>query len=522
MRQAAIALLAVPVLVVVYAALAAASVGGRLRRSKAIRVSFALGLALIVGIGIVGTGRPSPAVATAPVPIVPLTPAAFTTQVVTDRALTEPVSIRFSTAMDPASVAAAITVDPPTPVSLAWDATGTVLMIAPRDHWAAGTLHTITVQPGALARSGQPLVSPARAAFLTRDATTASAAATQPVGDKVAVTTAVRRHVRPPGRARDRRRRDPSRPADPRDRRADQQPGRRHALQLQPEADAPPRRRVSTDRVRRPRHRRPAARHRGSRRPDRQGSRRGALPPARWHDRCRTRRRDLGPFQRGDGPAEHRGARSPCRSAASPSPGTVSWAEHDTVLVFKPKSALPAGLDACRWTSPSAPRPSSGAALVQPVHGAFQTAATTQTGPAGSVLELGRLWRRGRRGRWWQLGLGRDLLPRADELHADRRLGHLDGRLQQPGRAQRRAAQARQRDQLEGQPALRQEDRDRQRMQPFHRREPGRPPAPRGLHELSLGREHRLPVRQPTRRGPGHATSSSRARSHTAAATTST
>ena len=112
MRQAAIALLAVPVLVVVYAALAAASVGGRLRRSKAIRVSVALGLALIVGIGIVGTGRPSPAVATAPVPIVPLTPAAFTTQVVTDRALTEPVSIRFSTAMDPASVAAAVTVEP--------------------------------------------------------------------------------------------------------------------------------------------------------------------------------------------------------------------------------------------------------------------------------------------------------------------------------------------------------------------------------------------------------------------------
>ena len=40
-----------------------------------------------------------------------------------------------------------------------------------------------------------------------------------------------------------------------------------------------------------------------------------------------------------------------------------------------------------------------------------------------------------------------------DELHADRRLGHLDRQVQQPGRAQRRAAQARRRDQLEGQPA---------------------------------------------------------------------
>ncbi len=189
MRQAAIALLAVPVLFVAFVTFAAVSVGGRLRRSKTVRVSFALGLALIVGIGIVGAGRPSPTVATAPVPIVPLTPAAFSTQVVTDRALTEPVSIRFSTAMDPASVAAAITVEPPTPIALAWDATGTVLMIRPRDHWAAGTLHTITVQAGALARSGQPLVGPARAAFLTRDATTASAVATEPVGDRVAVTT---------------------------------------------------------------------------------------------------------------------------------------------------------------------------------------------------------------------------------------------------------------------------------------------------------------------------------------------
>ena len=56
-----------------------------------------------------------------------------------------------------------------------------------------------------------------------------------------------------------------------------------------------------------------------------------------------------------------------------------------------------------------------------------------------------------------------------------------------------------QRDQLEGQPAVRQAARGRQRLQPLHRWQPGRPPAPRRLHELSLGREPRLPVGQ--RRG---------------------
>jgi uncharacterized protein YkwD len=387
LRQAAIALLAVPVLVVVYAALAAASVGARLRRSKAIRVSFALGLALIVGVGIVGTGRPSPAVATAPVPIVPLTPAAFTTQVVTDRALTEPVSIRFSTAMDPASVAAAITVVPPTPVALAWDATGTVLMIAPRDHWAAATLHTITVQPGALARSGQPLVSPARAAFLTRDATTASAAATQPIGGKVAVTTAfVVTFARPVA---------PETVAG--------------AINLDPPTIGTVEPISSQDGVTRysfspKRMLLPGVAYRltvsGVRDTDglpldtvvlavrtakaagvvrfrplsgTTGVARDAAISVRFSE-AMDRRSTAGAFS-----VSVRG---------KPVAGTVSWAEHDTVLVFKPRSALPAGSSVSMDVALGA-EAASGAVLVQPVHGAFKTAAATQTGPAAAAPSSG-------------------------------------------------------------------------------------------------------------------------------------
>ena len=183
MRQAVVALLAVPILVAVY-------VGALLRRSTLARAGLALGLAVILGIGVIGAGEPKATVAVPPTVIVPLTQAEFTTTFSTGRGLAEPVTIRFSTPMDPASVAASLVVEPATAVDLAWDATESVLTVAPRDRWAVGTLHTVTVQPGALARSGQPLARPARAAFLTRTVTTASAAATQPVGKAVSTTTA--------------------------------------------------------------------------------------------------------------------------------------------------------------------------------------------------------------------------------------------------------------------------------------------------------------------------------------------
>ena len=182
MRKAAVALLAVPIVFAIY-------LGAALRRSTLARVSLTVGVAVVLGIGLTGSARPTPTVARPPTPILPLTQAAFTTTFSINRGLTDPVSIRFNAPMDPASVAAAVTVEPATPVSLTWDATGTLLTVVPKDHWAVGAFHTVTVRAGALAMSGQPLTRPARASFVTREATTDSAAATAVAGGRVALTT---------------------------------------------------------------------------------------------------------------------------------------------------------------------------------------------------------------------------------------------------------------------------------------------------------------------------------------------
>jgi len=183
LRQAAIAVLAVPILVVVY-------VGTLLRRSTVARVGLALGLSFVLGIGVIGAGGPAVTVATPPSPILPLTRAAFATSFATDRGLSDPVAITFSSPMDAASVDAEIQVEPPTPIVPAWDPSGTQLSIVPVGHWSAGTFYTVTVQAGALARSGQPLARPARAVFLTRASTTGAVIATDPVGTRVSIATA--------------------------------------------------------------------------------------------------------------------------------------------------------------------------------------------------------------------------------------------------------------------------------------------------------------------------------------------
>lgn len=182
MRQAAVALLAVPVVL-------ATRVGAVLRRSTLARGGLALGLALVLGVGVLGAGQPATTVATRTTPIVPLTQAAFTTTFSTDRGLSEPVTISFTTPMDAESVAAALKVEPLTPVDLSWDETGTILTVSPRGRWAVETFNTVTVQAGALATSGQPLARPARAVFLTRDATTASITPTAQLGTRVSLNT---------------------------------------------------------------------------------------------------------------------------------------------------------------------------------------------------------------------------------------------------------------------------------------------------------------------------------------------
>ncbi|MBI3749974.1 MAG: Ig-like domain-containing protein [Chloroflexi bacterium] len=180
MHKAAVALLAVPTLSAVY-------LGALVRRSVVPRIGLALVVAGLLGVGVIGAGLPATTTARPPTPIVPLTQAAFQTTVVTGHDLTAPVAISFSTPMDLGSVASAVTVDPATPVELTWDAAGRTLTISPESHWSPGAFYTVSVQAGALARTGQPLAQPARAAFLTRAATTSSIAPTDPVGTRVSV-----------------------------------------------------------------------------------------------------------------------------------------------------------------------------------------------------------------------------------------------------------------------------------------------------------------------------------------------
>ncbi len=180
MHKAAVALLAVPILSAVY-------VGALVRRSVVSRIGLAIAVVVLLGVGVIGAGLPASTSARPPSPIVPLTRAAFQTTVVTGHDLTAPVAISFTTPMDPGSVASAVTVDPPTPVQLAWDAAGRTLTISPQAHWSPGAYYTVSVQAGALAGTGQPLAQPARAAFLTRAAITSSVAPTDPIGGRVSV-----------------------------------------------------------------------------------------------------------------------------------------------------------------------------------------------------------------------------------------------------------------------------------------------------------------------------------------------
>ncbi|MDQ3128993.1 MAG: Ig-like domain-containing protein [Chloroflexota bacterium] len=185
MRKVASAALAVPVLALVYLPLLA-------RRNVAARIGLLASVGVIVLAAAFSLSRPVPTTATAPsAPITALADDAFRSiGAATD--LLAAVDITFSEAMDPLSVAHSLSVTPANTVELAWNSARTVLTIRPTSHWAAGTYHTVTVDPGALSAAGRPLASPARAAFVTRPVTTGRIVATQAAGVATAVSSAFR------------------------------------------------------------------------------------------------------------------------------------------------------------------------------------------------------------------------------------------------------------------------------------------------------------------------------------------
>ncbi len=183
MPKPIIALLAAPVLLWVMAV-------GLLRRSPLVRSGVAIAVGAIIAVTAIAVVRPVPTLATLPTPIVPVPQAAFQTIVETGVEVDDPAVIRFSTPMDAASVEAAVEIDPPTAVAFAWDASHRELSVQPVGRWWTATYHTVTVPPGVLAASGRPMTAPARAAFVTRWPAGASVEPTAAIDKRIAVDTA--------------------------------------------------------------------------------------------------------------------------------------------------------------------------------------------------------------------------------------------------------------------------------------------------------------------------------------------
>jgi uncharacterized protein YkwD len=183
LRKLAAAALALPVVALLYVSML-------VRRSVVARLVLAIALGGLVGLGAIGISRPAGTAATPPSKPVPLTSAAFRTDLRVGESPATAVEIAFSTPMETASVEASLRVEPPTSVDLAWNADRTLLTVNARFGWRTGTYHTITVAPGALAATGRPLTTPVRAVFLTRPATAGSIAATREAGDLVGLDSA--------------------------------------------------------------------------------------------------------------------------------------------------------------------------------------------------------------------------------------------------------------------------------------------------------------------------------------------
>ncbi|MBA2717895.1 MAG: Ig-like domain-containing protein [Chloroflexi bacterium] len=185
LRKVATAALAVPVLALLYLPLLA-------RRSVAARIGLVASVGVIVLAAAFGLSRPVPTTATAPSqPITALADDAFRSiGAATD--LRAPVDITFSETMDPTSVARSLSINPANTVELVWNPAGTILTIRPTSHWAAGTYHSFSVAPGALAANGRPMSSAVRAAFVTRPVTTGRIVATKTVGDATSLGAAFR------------------------------------------------------------------------------------------------------------------------------------------------------------------------------------------------------------------------------------------------------------------------------------------------------------------------------------------
>ncbi len=182
MRRLAAAALAVPVIASIYAP-------ALFRRRTAVPLTGGLVVLAVAILALGSFSQPAPAAGRLPGAISPVTSSHFGPVVGVNHAATQGIVVQFSSAMNPASVAAALRVDPPGQVRLEWNEAATQLTVVPETGWALGTFYTVTVGAEAEDAAGQALAGPARAAFLVRSPVSASMAATKLVGSRVASTS---------------------------------------------------------------------------------------------------------------------------------------------------------------------------------------------------------------------------------------------------------------------------------------------------------------------------------------------
>lgn len=185
MRYRLAAILAIPAIFAVY-------VSVFVRRSVAARAGLFLFVGGLVGIAALGFLGPTGTVARPPSELATVAAAPEAgTLIEVGRGPRSGVSIRFGAPMDVASVREMLVVVPDVPVNLSWDQTATTLTVTPDGWWQPGTYHTITVRGGALAVSGRPMATDLRAAFLTRPAATVNVAPTVQLGAAIGLDSGI-------------------------------------------------------------------------------------------------------------------------------------------------------------------------------------------------------------------------------------------------------------------------------------------------------------------------------------------
>jgi len=183
LRKLAAAAAALPVLGVVYLA--------TLGRAGLLRVVAGVAAGAVVALVVVASLPASRTNAT-PASQPRQVDARLVDAVLTGHPLARPFSFQFDAPMDPASVAAALRIEPEAAVTFSWDASGRILRIAPVGHWQPSTLYALTVAGTARAADGGVLARPLRSLVLTAHAGTASIAATRPAAGEVRLDSAFR------------------------------------------------------------------------------------------------------------------------------------------------------------------------------------------------------------------------------------------------------------------------------------------------------------------------------------------